>query len=1236
MKPPLPNNESARLEELRRYQVLDTAPEDAFDDLTTLAANICKAPIALISLIDENRQWFKSRVGLDATETSRDIAFCAHAILQPDLFIVEDALADERFASNPLVKAEPKIRFYAGAPLITRHGYALGTLCVVDRVPRELSNEHKQALRVLRNHVVTQLELRRALGELKRANLERDRALKALERTQEELEEQLQQRTRALEEANESLKEKESRLSGKFAELEQVYRTAPVGLALMDRDLRHVRINDRLAAINGRPATEHIGRTLHEIIPELADQVTGLYRRVLATGEPVLDVEIHGVTPAEPGAERDWLASYYPLKLEDGSIGGISAIVVDITERKRAETERQQLLAAERAARIEAEAAQDRLVGILERITDGFVALDTNWRYTYVNHNAGELLGKPAEYLIGKHIWTEFPEGIGQPFYNAYYEAAATQEPVQIEEFYQPWGRWFENRIYPSPDGLSIYFHEITERKQHEKLMAGQKQILEMVASGVPLAEVLKALATFVETQSGRAVCSVRLLEPDQHRLRSVAAPSLSPDYIRAIDEVELGPSGGSCSEAILRNQIAIVSDIAGDPVWERVRELALGHGLRACTSAPIKGSKNEVLGTVALYYAVATTPSFDDRRVLDAATALAAIAIEHNRSVEALRESEQRYRTLVETCPDPILVASEGRLTYANEAAAQMFGVESSDWFLGRSTLELVHPDEHAATIERGLRILEFGSAPLAERKFVRPDGTAVHTEIASARVVDRRGPAILSVIRDVSDRKRAEETLRQSEKKFSTIFQTTPDPVTITRLSDGVILDVNDAFCERSGYTREEALGRRTLELGIFADAAEREQVIGALRGVGVVRNAEVSYRVRDGSLMNGLLSAQIVDIDGEQCILGISKDISEMKRVEEALRESSQFNQQIIAGAREGIVVYGPDLRYQVWNPFMETLSGVPASEVIGKHPLEAFPFLEAEGIFALIQRALAGESVSTGDRPFRLAPTGKKGWVSSTLGPLRKASGEIIGVISMVHDITARRKAEQALQESTEQLRALSAHLQTVREEERTRIAREIHDELGQALTGLKMDLNWLDRRLLDTAGRDYPDVLEKARSMASMVEATISTVRRIATDLRPGVLDDLGVVAAIEWQAHDFQKRSGIRCRFQSNVEDIDLDPGRSTALFRIFQETLTNIARHAEATAVNIKLTRKDAELILEVRDNGRGISAGELSGTGSLGLLGMRERAHSLGGEVQIEGRQGKGTTVIARIPLG
>jgi GAF domain-containing protein len=146
--------------------VLDTVPEELFDELTELAARICEAPIALISLVDEKRQWFKSRVGLNVTETSRDISFCAHAINQPDLFIVPDAALDPRFADNPLVTTDPKIRFYAGAPLVTTDGYALGTLCIIDKVPRELRPDQKQALRILARHVVSQLELRRRSSEL--------------------------------------------------------------------------------------------------------------------------------------------------------------------------------------------------------------------------------------------------------------------------------------------------------------------------------------------------------------------------------------------------------------------------------------------------------------------------------------------------------------------------------------------------------------------------------------------------------------------------------------------------------------------------------------------------------------------------------------------------------------------------------------------------------------------------------------------------------------------------------------------------------------------------------------------------------------------------------------------------------------------------------------------------------------------------------------------------------------
>ena len=181
MSAPAAKQEKQRLKVLWQYSVLDTVPEEVFDDLTELAARICEAPIALISLVDENRQWFKSKVGVTLNETSRDISFCAHAIEQPDLFIVSDASRDARFAQNPLVTTDPKVRFYAGAPLVTPDGYALGTLCVIDKVARDLRNDQKQALRILARHVVTQLELRRHSRELDQAHKSRERLLKELE-----------------------------------------------------------------------------------------------------------------------------------------------------------------------------------------------------------------------------------------------------------------------------------------------------------------------------------------------------------------------------------------------------------------------------------------------------------------------------------------------------------------------------------------------------------------------------------------------------------------------------------------------------------------------------------------------------------------------------------------------------------------------------------------------------------------------------------------------------------------------------------------------------------------------------------------------------------------------------------------------------------------------------------------------------------------------------------------------
>jgi signal transduction histidine kinase len=231
---------------------------------------------------------------------------------------------------------------------------------------------------------------------------------------------------------------------------------------------------------------------------------------------------------------------------------------------------------------------------------------------------------------------------------------------------------------------------------------------------------------------------------------------------------------------------------------------------------------------------------------------------------------------------------------------------------------------------------------------------------------------------------------------------------------------------------------------------------------------------------------------------------------------------------------------------------------------------------------------------------------------------------------IRDVTERKRAEEVIKKNEEQLRNLTAYIQKATEMERTNIAREIHDELGQALTILKMDLS-LFRKMFP---EDQTSILEKTDAMSRLIDKTIQTVQRISTDLRPGLLDDLGLSAAIEWQLGEFQKRTGITCKIIIDPRDVTFDRDRNTALFRIFQETLTNIARHAGATEVSVSLGQKDGQVELEVQDNGRGITEKELTHPKSFGLIGIRERAIIFGGDSSVKGSAGKGTTVTVKIP--
>lgn len=256
---------------------------------------------------------------------------------------------------------------------------------------------------------------------------------------------------------------------------------------------------------------------------------------------------------------------------------------------------------------------------------------------------------------------------------------------------------------------------------------------------------------------------------------------------------------------------------------------------------------------------------------------------------------------------------------------------------------------------------------------------------------------------------------------------------------------------------------------------------------------------------------------------------------------------------------------------------------------------------------------------------------QGVIAELEARLTQLTSQLLAVkASLEREITDRLSKEDEFHRSTEQLRELSARLQSVREEERTHIARAIHDELGQALTGLKMDVAWLQKHL----DQPQPALLQKTQAMSNLIDTTVQTVRRISTELRPGILD-LSLVATIEWQLQEFQIRSGILGKLISAPEETSLDADGATTIFRIFQEILTNVTRHAHATQIEVSIEENATFLTLRVDDNGRGITESEIHSPKSIGLLGMQERARLRAGEVHFQGAPGQGTSVTVRLPL-
>ena len=356
--------------------------------------------------------------------------------------------------------------------------------------------------------------------------------------------------------------------------------------------------------------------------------------------------------------------------------------------------------------------------------------------------------------------------------------------------------------------------------------------------------------------------------------------------------------------------------------------------------------------------------------------------------------------------------------------------------------------------------------------------------------------------------------------------------------------------------------------------------------------------------------------------------------LSRQQTALAQSEQRYRQIVETAGEGIWQIDGENRTTFVNQRMAEMLGYTVAEMDGA---SMFEFMDEEG------KALAAANVERRQRGIKeqhdfkfRRKDGRDLWAIVSTDPIFDSAGRYAGALGLITDITDRKHFEVELQLSQDVLRALTPRLQAVREEERTRIAREIHDVLAQELTRLKIDLAWASKRLAKPA--DEPTRLalaEKIREMTSQTDAAISAVQEIATELRPVVLDSLGLSAAVEWLGEDFAHRTGIRCRATVPAEPLLAGRDQSTACFRILQESLTNVLRHARATEVEVSLRQDDEALTLTVRDNGVGITEKKVHDRHSIGLVGMSERAGAFGGTVRISGAPGAGTTVMVRLPL-
>jgi two-component system, NarL family, sensor histidine kinase UhpB len=470
-----------------------------------------------------------------------------------------------------------------------------------------------------------------------------------------------------------------------------------------------------------------------------------------------------------------------------------------------------------------------------------------------------------------------------------------------------------------------------------------------------------------------------------------------------------------------------------------------------------------------------------------------------------------------------------------------------------------------------------------------------------------------------------------QDSDDQYRSVVEDQTEVITRFR-ADGTILFVNDVYCRFVGKSREQLIGQAWQPVAVADDLPVIQAKLATLSPENPV--VVVENRVYSGSgevFWFQFVNRAFFDAQGGLVeIQGVGRDISALKHAEAALRKSEERLSLALTASRMGVWEWEVQSNAIYWSPEcfeifgLETFTGTLESFTNAIHPEDVAQVMGAA------QSALAEGSDFVAE--FRiLRADGEVRWLSNRGRPSYDAAGAPLRLAGTVQDITDRKRSEESLNRLHEKIRDLSAHLETIREQERTAISREIHDEIGQTLTALKLDLSWFNHRV--PPGNS--EIADRLAEMRASLDYLIAKVQVMTAGLRPPLLDNLGLAAAIEWQLREFKRRSGLDCRLVAPEVVAPLDGQVATAVMRIFLEALTNTLRHAQATQVHVTLCCSAETLELEVFDNGSGITAEDIGSATAYGVMGMQERARLCHGELEITGRPGKGTTVYLTVPL-